>query len=330
MNRIRICILGCGSIARTHSRVLRSVRSGVSLLFASRSPEKAEAYRRRFRGARAFGSYEEACASHEVDAVVICTPHSFHLEHARLAAAHGKHMLIEKPAAISLEELSEMERLVDRTGVTCMVAENYHFKPLVRALRRHLEAGDVGEPLYIELNRTGLAHPGGWRTDAEMMGGGALVDGGVHWVNLMLALGGRARQVLAARPETSSARRAPLEDGLEVLIKFESGAVGKLLHAWNARNRIGGLSTSRIYGTLGNIIFESNGLWALVLGRRRRLRVPGLRDLMGYRGMMKEFLACLREGRESTMPLTRARRDLEVVFAAYRSLSSGRFEPTAP
>ncbi len=89
----------------------------------------------------------------------------------------------------------------------------------------------------------------------------------------------------------------------------------------------GGLQVSRIYGTHGNIAFDSNGLWALVLGRRKRLRIPGLLDIMGYRGMLREFLASVREGREPQMSLAVARRDMEVVFAAYRSLSSGKFEP---
>ena len=89
----------------------------------------------------------------------------------------------------------------------------------------------------------------------------------------------------------------------------------------------GGLQVSRIYGTHGNIAFDSNGLWALVLGRRKRLRIPELLDIMGYRGMLREFLASVREGRELRMSPAVAGRDMEVVFAAYRSLSSGKFEP---
>jgi predicted dehydrogenase len=325
---VNLCILGCGAIARVHSRVARALPSQVRLLYASRSAEKAELYRRRFKGLRAFGGYEEACASPEVDAVLICTPHALHLEHARLAAAHRKAMLIEKPVTRDLGELAEMERVIGRAGVACMVAENYHFKPLARVLRSHLDAGDIGDPVFIEVNKTGRSRAHGWRADPAMMGGGALLEGGVHWINLIMGLGGPARAVIAAQPRRSASPRAPFEDNLEVLIKFESGAVGKLLHSWNTRNRLGGLHGSRIYGTHGNITFESNGLWALVLGRRSRFRIPGLLDLMGYREMLKEFLAAVRAGREPRMSLAVARRDLEIVFAAYRSLSSGTFEPT--
>ncbi|MFQ5747265.1 MAG: Gfo/Idh/MocA family protein [Gemmatimonadota bacterium] len=329
MSRIRLCLLGCGAIARLHSRVARTIRGGFELSFASRSREKAEAYRRRFRGKAAFGSYEEACASPDVDAVLICTPHALHAEHAELAVAGGKHLLIEKPVTADLDGLERIEAAVRRSGGICMVAENYHFKPVARVLRRHLDAGDIGDPLFIELNKAGSSRAEGWRADEAMMGGGALLEGGVHWIHLMQILGGPVREVIAARPESAPPTNAPFEDNIEVLFRFESGCVGKLLHSWNTRNRTGGLQMSRIYGTGGNIAFESNGLWAAVLGRRRRLRVPNPLDIMGYRGMLREFLAAVREAREPSMSLALARRDLEIALAAYRSLGSGRFEPVA-
>ena len=86
------------------------------------------------------------------------------------------------------------------------------------------------------------------------------------------------------------------------------------------------MSASKLYGTEGNITFESNGLWALVLGRRKRFRIPGLLDIMGYRGMLKAFVRTVRDGEPPAMSLDVARRDMEVVYAAYRSLESGKFE----
>jgi predicted dehydrogenase len=128
------------------------------------------------------------------------------------------------------------------------------------------------------------------------------------------------------RPEVSAPMVAPFEDNIEVMIKFESGAVGKLFHSWNTLNRTGGLQVSRIFGTEGNISFESNGLWALLLGRKKRFRVPGLLGIMGYRQMLQAFVRCVKNGKHPDMSLAVARRDLEVVFAAYRSLESGRME----
>ncbi len=180
MQKVNLCILGCGSVARLHSRVARTLRRHVNLFFASRSRARAEEYNRKFGGAGAFGSYEEACGHDGVNAVFICTPHAHHADNVGLATAGKKAVLIEKPVARNLRELSAIESAVADAGVTAMVAENYHFKPLVRVLKQHVERGDIGHPMFVELNRTGRSRAKGWRADAEMMGGGALLEGGVH------------------------------------------------------------------------------------------------------------------------------------------------------
>jgi predicted dehydrogenase len=77
MSDVRIAVLGCGRVARLHARILRRM-GGVTLAFASRDAAKAEAYRREFAGAHAFGSYDEACTHPDIDAVLVCTPTAQH------------------------------------------------------------------------------------------------------------------------------------------------------------------------------------------------------------------------------------------------------------
>jgi predicted dehydrogenase len=117
---------------------------------------------------------------------------------------------------------------------------------------------------------------------------------------------------------------APFEDALDLLVTFEEGPVGRLFHSWNTTSRIAGLGMSRLLGTAGNIHFESNGVFAAVLGRRHRIRPPGLLDLMGYRGMWRHIIDCLQNDRPPETSLDVAHRDLAVVEAAYRSLESER------
>jgi predicted dehydrogenase len=92
-----------------------------------------------------------------------------------------------------------------------------------------------------------------------------------------------------------------------------------LFFSWNVPSLLKGVRLSRIYGTEGTIRFESNGLFILALGKRRRLRFPGLRDLTGTRAMFRDFLGALRENRPPEFTLALARRDLELVEAVYRS-----------
>jgi predicted dehydrogenase len=298
----------------------------VRLSYASRNAARAEEYRRRYRGHLAFDSYDAGSTHPDIDAVLICTPTSLHAAQATVAARAGKAVIIEKPAARSVAELDGVLETVAAAGVFAAVAENYRFKPLLAALRKHIDRGDIGTPQFIEISRAGRNKTGGWRGDADMMGGGALLEGGVHWVHLLRALGGTPTEVVAARPTAAGMPVAPLEDALDVLVRFAEGPVGRLFHSWNTTSRVFGLGMSRILGTEGNIHFESNGVFAVVLGRRHRIRIPGVSDLMGYKGMWAHLVDRLRDQGDSPISLAAARDDLAFVAAAYRSLESGRFE----
>jgi len=125
-----------------------------------------------------------------------------------------------------------------------------------------------------------------------------------------------------------------------VTFRFAEGAVGTLHYSWEIRAPLGGLRLSRIYGTRGSVLFESNGLFILSRGSGRagripRLEIPSLGDLLGYRSMFSDFLAAIRTGVDPDYTLARARADLERVEAAYGTCnpalvpsteSNGRFE----
>jgi predicted dehydrogenase len=124
--------------------------------------------------------------------------------------------------------------------------------------------------------------------------------------------------VRAFRP---GVRDDEVERSLLVVLDYEDGAVGTLHHSWEVPC-LGNIGLSRIDGTAGTIVFESNGLFVLTRGRRRSLRLPGLGDLLGYRAMFEDFLESLRGGGDALMTLERARRGIELAEQAYRSLEA--------
>jgi predicted dehydrogenase len=292
MTRQHMVILGCGKIARLHAKLIGRYRDHIDLSFASRSPDRAEQYRRKFRGRAAFASYGEACEDPTVDVVVDCTPPSQHAANAERAALHRKTLIVEKPLARNLEELDRIAKIAADAGVLAMVAENYRFKPLLTALRHHIERGDIGTPLFYDISRAGRSVKTGWRADPEEMGGGALLEGGVHWVNLLLELGGSPQTAVAMRPTLDYPMASPFEDCLELLVRFRAGTVGRLFHSWNTTSRVAGLGLSRILGTEGNIHFESNGLFAST--------VSGLPRPHGLRGHVAPLHRGARWGRPAT------------------------------
>ena len=168
----------------------------MDLYFASRDAGRAAAFAREFRGSGSFGSYESAVADDRVDAVYVCTPHHLHLEHARLAAAANKPILMEKPLARTGAEARAI--IAAAQGTTLMVAENYRFMPPVMAAKQKVESGELGDLRLIQLQEDFPFQPGGWRNDAQQNGGGVLIDGGIHKASLLAYLAGDPREIYAA------------------------------------------------------------------------------------------------------------------------------------
>ena len=314
---LALALIGCGAIARTHAKTLSRMGKRVRLAFASRDGARAESYRAAHGGFAAFGDYATALADSRIDAVLLTTPPAQHLTLTLDALAGRKHVIVEKPAFLHAADVDQVLAAAGRVGRQVLVAENYAYKPLTRTLLRLLEADTIGPLRLVRLSALKQQVPSAtdWRGSPELAGGGALFEGGIHWVNLLASLGSEIVSVQGYRP---GADQGP-ERTMIVVVRYANGAVGTLHHSWETPARLKGLSFSQIVGERGTIVFESNGLFVLVNGKRRRLLFPGFRDLKGFRAMFEDFLDALETGREPRMTLGAARRDLAVVEAAYRT-----------
>jgi predicted dehydrogenase len=317
-----LCVVGCGRFATFHARAARRLRGGARLAFASRDPARAEAFRRRFGGFAAFGSYEAAAADPRVDALVVCTPHHLHEAHARLAAEHGKGILLEKPIARTLAEADAILAAARAAGVVLMVAENFHFAPCFVAAREYLRAGAVGTVRQIVVTPRGFRRLAGWRSRREEMGGGLLIDGGIHYLHLMRAWAGPVDEVMAMAPPNLYAGLEG-EDTIFVLLRFRGGAVGALANSVAAPGLPRG-QWGWVTGTEGSLGVDHRGRALWLRGRSGpRLRVF-VRDRRGLAAQLAEFVAAVRAGRPPALPAEATRADLALVAAAYRSLETGR------
>ena len=305
-HRTGVLFLGCGWACAIHSRTLRRL-CGVDLFYASRDGARAEEYRRGFGGRRAFGSYEVALADPAVDVVVIATPTVTHRELTLLALAAGKHVIVEKPAFMRAADADAVSAAADAAGVRVFVAENYVYKPVARYLRDVIEAGDLGEVRFISLNATKSQRAAGWRADPTLSGGGALFEAGIHWISFASNIGLDVMDVRAYRAGTVN---GPDRSSL-VVIRYANGAIATLAHSWELAAPLGGLRLSKVQGTRGAVTFESNGLVIVTTGRRRSIRFPMLRDALGYRAMLRDFLRCVRMGVQPMFTLEMAKSDLQ-------------------
>lgn len=315
---IHLAFLGCGGVTRMHSRTLRKFGE-IRRFYASRDRAKAEAFSQELGGAGAFGSYEAALADPRIDAVLVATPPSSHLELTLAALAAGKHVIVEKPPFMRAADFDAVAAARDAAGRRVMVAENYFYKPLAEALRKHIAAGDIGEVKVLSVNAMKRQATSGWRDDTGMAGGGALFEGGIHYVNFMANLGLPVLDATGFRP--GRADGGPERSTLAVF-RYAQGAVGTLYYSWEIGSPLNGVRLSSIYGSEGAITFESNGLFLAVRGRRKRVSLLKPTDLVGYRGMFRDFADAIRRNAEPRFSLDLARRDLELVEQIYRTMDA--------
>ena len=311
---LNLAFLGCGGVVRKHSATLKRI-GGVNCYYASRSAGRGAELCRSMGGAGAYDTYAAALDDDAIDVVLVATPPSSHLELTMATLAANKHVIVEKPPFLRSTDFYTVSNAAQLAGRKVFVAENYFYKPLLACLRGILAEGDIGEPLFVLLNALKTQKVNGWRNDLTLSGGGALFEGGIHWVNFAANLGPSLLAVRGSRPGELDG----LERSMMLTLDYE-GPVGALLYSWEVPSLFKGLRISRIWGLEGNITFESNGLFVMVHGRRRRVLFPGLRDISGYRAMFQDFLHAIRSGTDPAFDLEAARRDLELVEQAYNTL----------
>ncbi len=318
-----LVVLGCGWIARRHAAAARAL--GLPAIFASRDAGRARAYAREFGGVGAYGDYGEALRDPRGRGAIVCTPHERHVDDVLAALAAGRHVLVEKPLARTLEEADRMLEAAARAGRVLMTAENFRFMPALRWLRRELDAGALGALREIHLVARTWRRHAGWRI-APGAGGGALIDGGIHYVHLLRWWGGEVRRLFALRPPQTMADMAG-EDAVNLLAECEGGVIGSLAISLGAPG-LPRFQWSSVTGTRATCFVDNRGRLALVRGAGGpRLRLFR-RDTRGHEAMLRAFDDAMTTGRAAEMDGAEGRRDLAVVLAAYRSIAEGR--PVTP
>lgn len=306
-----VAVIGCGRIGRVHAA---NLKGRARLVFASRRPRSAREFAGRF-GGEAMPHLDAVLARDDVSGVVLATPLADHAAQTVAALAAGKQVLVEKPLVADPAELDQVAGALEgHPPGALMVAENYLYKPLLR--RPEQWRGAIGDLRRVRLAKLTRQRAPDWRRRY-----GALLEGGIHFVALLGGLIEEAPDRVEARfPGAAGPERRG-----EVRIRYRSGATGEIRYGWDQPSLPGGiLQHSRIEGRDGRLVFESNGLYSVfasrVSGRWARFRIGPFEDLMGFRAMTRDFLRMLSDpGHRPRSDFSRARRDLELVFAAYRS-----------
>jgi predicted dehydrogenase len=239
------------------------------------------------------------------------------------ALAAGKHVLVEKPAFVTMQEYEMVREARDRAGRIVMVGENDHYKPLAVTLRRLLAEGAIGEMVFAHFTTIArrLKTAGDWRNDETMAGGDAFFEEGIHWLHIAGSLGPRITEIHGYRPAPSRGGPDSRIKSMMVAFRYDNEAVGSLYYSREIPSLFRGLRLSKLFGRNGIITFESNGLVVLARGTGLpRLIFPGFRDIRGYQAMYRDFAASIRSGAAPQMNLERAIEDQQLMDQIYTSL----------
>jgi phthalate 4,5-cis-dihydrodiol dehydrogenase len=228
MKTLRIGVAGLGRAFTVMAPAFRDPR--VELVAAADPREEAlERFSSEFKG-RAYATVEELCSDPALDAVYVATPHQFHAEHARIACAHGKHVLVEKPMALNLDECRAMIEAARDAGVTLMVGHSHSFDAPILHARKLVRGGAYGALRMITaLDFTDFLYRP--RRPEELVteaGGGAVFNQAAHQVDIARLLAdARVRSVRAFTGIWDPAR--PTEGAYSCLLGFDNGVCASLI-----------------------------------------------------------------------------------------------------
>jgi len=337
-------LVGCGKIARKHIHVLNQLPGARIVACCDLDLERAAARADEAGGAIATGSVEELCAHPEVEAITVATPSGSHAAVALAAARAGKHVIVEKPIALTLSEADAIIDACDEAGVKLFVVKQNRYNRPVVALRRALDAGRLGR-LFMGGARV-LWHRDQNYYDQEPWRGTWAQDGGVctnqasHHIDLLLWLMGEVVSVFATG--TQVLHDIETEDTATVLLRFREGAAATVqaTTCTQPRDLEGSIA---VFGTSGTVEiggFAANELrtWMLAEETPEDARIfdewgrnPS-EFAYNHRCFYEDVLQTIASNRRALIDGIAGRRSLEVIRAIYESMETGRevflrFEP---
>ena len=186
MPPLRVGLIGCGHMGRVvHLNILRRLPQVEVVALAESDAQRRKAASRKVPRAAAFADYHELLDRSDIDATVICLPNALHAEAAIATLESGKHLYLEKPLAINLDDGRKLLAVWRRSGRVGMIGFSYRFNPLHQQVRRHVQAGQLGELIAVRsVFTTPLRRTPEWK-QRRSSGGGALLDLASHHVDLV-------------------------------------------------------------------------------------------------------------------------------------------------
>jgi UDP-N-acetyl-2-amino-2-deoxyglucuronate dehydrogenase len=333
-------VVGAGMIAQYHAEAIAQTPGARLVAMCRANPARAAEAEVQY-GVPCEASYEALLARPEVKVVGVCTPSGMHTEQTIAAARAGKHVLVEKPMALTLADADAMISACRQAGVLLGVALQRRTDPAFVAAQAAISAGALGRlvlgSVSIPYLRTREYYESAaWRGTWALDGGGALMNQGIHLLDLLVWLVGDVAEAQAWM--ATLAHEIEVEDCLSATLRFASGALGGVVATTAAAP--GYPHRVEVYGDRGGVQIEGEQIvrWESrsmpdVLGLT--VHAPGSAtagagssprgiSIDGHRRLIADMVAAIREKRQPLVPGEEGRRSLALALAIYEAGRTGR------
>jgi len=343
---IKIALLGCGRIAKRHSELLGNNQiDGASLAaVCDIDKEKAKKVGEQF-GVPYFTDMHSMASKSDIDAITILTESGNHAKHAIELAKHGKHIIVEKPMALTLEDADAMIAACDKAGIKLFVIKQNRFNVPVVKLREALTSGRFGK-LFLGTIRVRWCRPQAYYDQDSWRGtwafdGGVLTNQASHHVDLLEWMMGDVESVFAK--STTALAKIEAEDTAVVTLKFKNGALGiiEATTATRPKDLEGSISILGENGTveIGGFAVNQMKTWNFTETKPEDEKVLSDYSVnppdvygFGHKTYYEHVVDCIANNKQHLVDGLQGRKSLELINAIYESIETGkevylRFQP---
>jgi UDP-N-acetyl-2-amino-2-deoxyglucuronate dehydrogenase len=328
---IHIALIGGGNITETHARAARAIPGVEISAIHGTNPEKIARLCRE-HGGTPYQDFDAFLNHRPMDLVIIGSPSGLHAAQGIAAVRHGLHVLTEKPLEISTARADALIEAARQSKVQLGVIFQDRMKPHIRQLKSWLDQGLLGRPIIVDARVKWYRPPeyysnSRWRGTFALDGGGALINQGVHTVDLLLWFLGDVVRV-QARTGTLL-HKIEAEDTAAAILEFSSGALG-ILHVSTAAYP-GYPRRVEISGTEGTVILEHDRITAAnlrdtpsvaksaPLDENQSASSAAVTDFRGHQAVLEDFLQAIQQNRAPACDGLEGRRSLALIEAIYRA-----------
>jgi predicted dehydrogenase len=327
--------IGGGNITETHVRAAQAIPEVQIAAVCGSNEKKVSALCRQYGGS-SYTDFQQFLTHRPMDLVIIGSPSALHADQGIAAAEHGLHVLVEKPIDISAERADALIDAAKRAGVKLGVIVQDRLKPDILRLKNWLDSGKLGRPILVEASVKWYRPPeyysgSKWRGTVALDGGGALINQGIHTVDLLVYLLGDISRVQAVT--ATSLHNIEGEDTCVATFEFDNGALG-VLHATTAAYP-GYPRSLEITGSEGTVRIEQDRITRVDLrtqvpemsqteaaDQNASSNSPVVSDVRGHQRIIQDFIESIQTGRPPVCDGEEGRRTLAVVEAIYRAARS--------